>query len=94
VHRIGPASLTHRVVYIVAAEQFFFHLPSKRTADLRVGPVVGQRLMKSLRYYGETAYGVDNVAGSLLHEQWIVRVTAIPAGGAGDRAQSESAART
>jgi hypothetical protein len=72
VHRVGTAQVGFGAVNVVAAEQLFFHLASERGTDLRVGPVVDQRLMEAFRDDGEPASRVEHAAGALLHEEDVI----------------------
>jgi hypothetical protein len=89
-HRVGSASLAQRAVYVVAAEQFFFHLPPKCRTDLSIGSEFCQRLVESLGYYRQPACGVYDVPGALLHQEKIVRLAPMRIRWSGDRTQCES----
>ena len=81
--------LVDRVVYVLAAEQFLFHLAPQRGRDSRVTPEVRERLVETLGDNCQLPRCVDDVRGALLHEQDVIGGPSVRVGRTGERAQGK-----
>src|SRR5260370_18351734 len=79
----------YRVSHILGAELSFSHLPPQRGRDSGVTTEICQRLMETLGDNCQLPRGVDNTAGTLLHEQGIIGRPPVRVGGAGKRPQGK-----